>query len=82
MAEQLPVLPCPECRMAGRGGGVRIGNHRRTCGTCNRWAQAIMRVTRTRLKERYAEEYERLRLEVERDLYPGVIEEFAANYAQ
>ena len=36
-----------------------------------------MRLTRKRLVEKYAEEYERLRLQVELDLYPQVIEDWS-----
>jgi hypothetical protein len=73
----LPALPCPECRERGRGGGARIGNHRLTCGTCNRWAQKVMRAARSRLIELHADEYARMRLEIERDLYPGVLEAYS-----
>lgn len=76
MAEPLPALPCPECRLRGRGGAARIGNRRSDCDTCNRWAQAVMRQTRIRLKAQFAEEYNQIRLEVERDLYERVIENF------
>jgi hypothetical protein len=54
----------------------RIGNRRGRCDTCNNFNQAVMRLTRARLKELHADEYERLRLQVEMDLYPGVIEKW------
>ena len=73
----LPRLPCPECRAQGRVGKTRIGNRRSTCRTCNNFAQNVMRLTRKRLVEKYAEEYERLRLQVELDLYPQVIEDWS-----
>lgn len=73
-----PMLPCPECRMRGTGGGARIGNHRNSCVTCNNFAQNVMRLTRKRLKELHSEEYAVIRLQVERDLYPQVIEDFVA----
>lgn len=78
MAEPLdsPALPCPECREAGRGGAARIGNRRNKCATCNNFAQNVMRLTRTRLKAAHEEEYEALRLSVERDLYPQVAEDW------
>lgn len=59
--------------MAGRGGGARIGNRRSKCATCNNFAQNVMRLTRTRLKEAHEDEYEKLRLQVEQDLYPQVV---------
>lgn len=37
-----------------------------------------MRITRERLKKRHLEEYNELRLQVERDLYPQVIDDFSA----
>lgn len=75
-----PALPCPECRRAGRGGLTRIGNRRRECATCNRWAQNVMRHTRSRLKAKHETEYEMIRLEVESELYPSVIAEFKAEH--
>jgi len=54
----------------------RIGNRRNRCDTCNNFAQAVMRLTRKRLKEMHEDEYELLRLQVENDLYPGVIEKW------
>jgi len=56
------------------GGGARIGNRRSQCTTCNNFAQNVMRMTRKRLKEAHAEEYEVIRLKVELDLYPQVVE--------
>jgi len=70
----LPVLPCPECKERGHGGNARIGNHRRTCSTCNNFAQNVMRISRQRLRQRYSDEYETIRRAVEADLYPQVIE--------
>jgi hypothetical protein len=63
-------------------GHWRIGNQRRSCSTCNAFAQNVMRLTRKRLKEKYPEEYERIRLQVEMDLYPQVIETHAARYPE
>lgn len=71
-----PALPCPECRQRGREGGARIGNRRNQCTTCNNFAQNVMRLTRRRLKEQHAEEYERIRVQVELDLYPQVVQRF------
>jgi len=62
--------------MRGIGGGTRIGNRRNQCTTCNNFAQNVMRMTRTFLKEAHTEEYERIRLRVELDLYPQVLENF------
>lgn len=79
MAEPLPspALPCPECRMNGIGGRARIGNRRSRCTTCNNFVQNVMRLTRKRLKELHEDDYARLRLQVERDLYPQVIEDWS-----
>lgn len=77
---QLPELPCPECRHAGRGGASRIGNRRNKCTTCNNFAQNVMRMTRKRLLEAYAEEYQQIRWKVELDLYPQVIEDYVAEH--
>src|SRR5699024_935165 len=68
----------PECRHAGRGGASRIGNRRNKCTTCNNFAQNVMRMTRKRLLEAYAEEYQQIRWKVELDLYPQVIEDYVA----
>jgi len=73
-----PALPCPECRDAGRGGGARIGNRRSVCTTCNNFAQNVMRMTRKRLKQLHETEYETIRMSVELDLYPQVLEDFRA----
>lgn len=62
--------------MRGRGGGARIGNRRNSCTTCNNFAQNVMRLTRKRLKERHAEEYEDIRLRVEWELYQRVVAEY------
>lgn len=77
-----PALPCPECRQKGVGGRARIGNNRNRCTTCNNFAQNVMRLTRKQLKERHSEEYESIRLRVEFDLYPQVIEDFQRRAAR
>lgn len=66
--------------MNGIGGGARIGNRRSRCATCNNFNQNVMRYTRTRLKERHTEEYNRIRLEVEIELYKRVLESFKRRY--
>lgn len=73
-----PALPCPECRQHGVGGKARIGNRRNKCTTCNNFAQNVMRLTRKRLMENHSEEYATIRVRVEMDLYPQVIENFSA----
>ena len=73
---ELPVLPCPECRARRHGGWCRIGNRRTSCQTCNRWAQAVLRITRQRLIEAEPELWDRLRFQVETDLYPDVIQQW------
>lgn len=74
----LPVLPCPECRYAGRSknGKARIGNYRNRCQTCNYFAQNVTRLASKMLRELHGEEYLALRLKVELDLYPQVIEDW------
>lgn len=62
--------------MTGRTGRARIGNRRNKCSTCNNFVQNVMRMTRKRLMELHAEEYQQIRLRVEMDLYPQVIEDF------
>jgi hypothetical protein len=74
----LPELPCPQCRVERVPGACRIGNRRSECATCNNFVQNVMRLTRKRLMELHAEEYKAIRLVAERDLYPQVIEKFAA----
>ena len=72
-----PALPCPECRARGAGGSARIGNFRTICTTCNNFSQNVRRLTAKRLKEAHAEEYEAIRIRVEADLYPQVIEDWS-----
>lgn len=69
-------LPCPECRLNGRGGGARIGNNRSGCGTCNRFNQRVLRVARQRLVDKHSTEYSALRLEVEVELYKELLDEW------
>lgn len=74
--EPLPALPCPECRYAGRSGRARLGNYRSVCQTCNNFARRVERRTLKELKDKYREEFRRIRIKVEYDLYPQVIEEW------
>lgn len=67
--------------MSGIGGKARIGNRRSQCATCNNFAQNVMRHTRRRLMEKYRSDYDRIRMEVEVDLYKDVIERHSAKYA-
>ena len=60
---------------------ARIGNRRNKCSTCNNFAQNVMRLTRKRLMEAHQEEYDKIRISVELDLYPQVIENFRAAHA-
>ncbi len=55
-------LPCPEC-------GQRIGNERRTCRTCNNFAQKVLRRSGRELQRRYPDEHKAIRTEVELGLY-------------
>lgn len=68
--------------MRGNEGIGRIGNRRNSCPVCNRWAQRVLRETRSRLMAMYPEEYGTLRLKVEIELYPQVMEEFLTKYPQ
>jgi hypothetical protein len=72
----LPRLPCPECRSNGIKGSARIGNRRSECTTCNNFAQNVMRMTRRRLLDLHRDEYAVIRIQVERDLYPQVLDDF------
>ena len=71
------ALPCPECRMRGIGGKARLGSRRTECRTCNGFAVTVDRKVRQRLKARFPREYAEIRVQVEAELYPGVIEDFA-----
>lgn len=77
-----PALPCPECKRRGIAGNCRIGNRRNGCGTCNAFAQNVLRISRQRLRELHPEEYDAIRLRVEIDLYPQVIERDAQKYPE
>lgn len=66
--------------MRGIGGMARIGNRRNGCKTCNKFAQDVMRLTRKRMLEEYPEEYRRLRVLVEIEQYPDVMEAFMKQY--
>lgn len=69
------MMPCPECQERGHVTGVRIGNHRKHCPTCNNWAAAVRRATTRRLIAEVGQErYDRLRRVVEDELYPTVVE--------
>lgn len=82
MADALdtPALPCPECRLGGRGGRARIGNRRHHCQACNNFAQAVRRTAYRQLLANHAEEYKSLRLSIELELYPQVLERFLDKY--
>jgi len=56
------AIPCPACQK-------RIGNERRTCRTCNNFAQKVLRRSARELQRRYLSEYKVIRTEVERGLY-------------
>jgi len=70
------ALPCPECKMRGRGGALRIGQRRFDCSLCNRFSQRVMRRVFARLREAHPEEYERTLIAVEIDLYQPEIDAF------
>lgn len=54
----------------------RIGNRRGVCDTCNSFVAAVRRGIDKRLRALHENELDRIRLEVEMDLYPGVIEKW------
>lgn len=79
-----PPLPCPECLANGQKRSwvlFRIGTRKTTCRTCNRFNQDVMRTTRVRFKEEYPEEYERIRLQVEKSAYREVLAAWVAEHA-
>lgn len=80
MRATLGTLPCPECRHHGVNGGARIGNRRNKCATCNNFAQNVMRLTRKMLAENHSKEYADIRMRVELDLYPQVIESYLLSH--
>lgn len=72
-------LPCPECRMSQKHAGHdRIGNRRNICRTCNKFWNRVNSRANTLLRKRHRLEFERLRLQVEADLYPVVLDQFKA----
>lgn len=54
--------------------GVRLGNNRTLCRTCNWFAQALRRTAYRELVAAHPDEYAQIRQRAERDLYPAVIE--------
>jgi hypothetical protein len=60
--------------------GRRIGNRRNQCDTCNNFAQNVTRLASKALRELHPEEYRAIRLRVELDLYPQVIEDHVAGH--
>lgn len=63
-----PVLVCPDCVRA-HGGHARIGNRKKSCATCNRFAQAVRRAVASDLAARYPEDAEQFRVKAEARLY-------------
>ena len=74
---ETPPLPCPECREAGRRGKARIGNQKRRCRLCNSFSQLVLRQASSRLREKYRDEYEALKIQITLDMYPAVVEDYA-----
>jgi hypothetical protein len=64
-----PALPCPECLMDPLRRGDRIGNNRRCCGTCNRFALRVRQEVAHRLRELHPEEHRALVRSTERELF-------------
>lgn len=78
-AKVLPDLPCPECtQVLGIETWIRIGHRRNSCRTCNNFVRSVDRLALRRLREAHPEEYQALRLMIEADLYPQVMEDFTA----
>lgn len=77
-------LPCPECRMAGRGKVrkvvPRIGSMGPGCGTCNRFAAKTRAIAGKRLRRAHPDEWRIYLLEAERDVYPQVIDDHTRRY--
>lgn len=84
MADPLPTrpLPCPQCRDKGIVGGCRIGNRRNECDSCNAFAQRVLRKTRTRLAEAFADEAAAIRLQVEIEEYRRMLVDWDVRKAQ
>jgi hypothetical protein len=78
----LPALPCPDCALSAdpsRSKGLRrIGHNRATCSTCNAFVREVARLTLKEVVREFPDDYTRIRLKVEADLYPSVISRFAA----
>lgn len=74
------ALPCPECRLAHVGGAARIGNRRSQCRTCNRFVQAVRRNALSRLQAMHEEDWDRIRLEAEVEVYRKVKDDFDREY--
>ena len=69
---QQEVLVCPECR-ARYAGSARIGNRKSSCGTCNRYAQAVRRYVARDLALLHPLDAQRLRQQAEREVYALVV---------
>lgn len=65
-----PDLICPDC-------GSRIGNARRSCRRCNRFAQAVNRRVAKALADLDPQATRDLRHQVERDVYRSTVLEAA-----
>lgn len=63
-----PVLVCPDCART-HGGHARIGNRKKSCPTCNRFAQAVRRAVASGLAALHPGDAERLRAKAEARLY-------------
>ena len=70
MLRGMAEMTCPECRSAGVGGAARIGNRRKDCTLCNRFAARVRSRLNTRLRETHDEEKLRdMREQIEREVY-------------
>jgi hypothetical protein len=67
-------LPCPECLAGEPSRNSHVGNNRRTCVTCNLWAQALRRRTFNELRSRHPDELDEIRLKIEGDMYPRLMD--------
>lgn len=62
------AMPCPRCA------SPRVGNRRAACSTCNAFAQRVRRQVLARIQRSLPNEYERLKAEVEAELYAQLTE--------
>lgn len=76
MLRPMDSLTCPECRQAGIGGAARIGNRRRACGYCNRFASRVRNRLNAKVRESVdPEALAQMRESIEREVYDEFVKE-------